>query len=93
MSILFLSREPPEFASPADYVLTWFSLPLSASTEFICKAIKTDKFDYVNLHHHFCGSYTASGDGTGGIGNLECLRLMKERDMGGAYRSVRILLS
>jgi hypothetical protein len=64
-----------------------------ASTEFICKAIKTNKFDYVNQHHHFCGSYTASGDGTGGIGNLECLRLMKERDMGGAYCFVRIILS
>jgi predicted aldo/keto reductase-like oxidoreductase len=51
--------------------------------ELISRAIETDKFDYVNLHHHFCGSYTASGDGPNGTGNLKCLRLMKERDMGG----------
>ena len=54
------------------------------SPTLIAKLIKTNKFDYVNLHYHFCGSYTAScvgEDGTGN-GNLECLKLMKERDMG-----------
>jgi hypothetical protein len=54
-----------------------------APTDFIYKAIETEKFDYVNLHHHFCGSYTASGTGPNGIGNLKCLRLMKKLDMGG----------
>ena len=57
-------------------------------TELISRAIETDKFDYLNLHHHFCGSYTASGDGPNGIGNLHCLRLMKERDMGGRFWKV-----
>ena len=65
------------------------------SPEFIAQLIKTDKFDYVNLHYHFCGSYTAScmtnhgndngNSSTSGVGNLECLRLMKERDMGGTF--------
>lgn len=55
--------------------------------ELICKAINTGKFDYVNLHHHFCGSYTASGDGVNGTGNISCLRLMKKLDMGGTSLS------
>lgn len=52
-------------------------------TDLITKYIETDKFDYVNLHHHFVGSYTASGDGPEHMGNITCLRKMKERDMGG----------
>jgi predicted aldo/keto reductase-like oxidoreductase len=53
-------------------------------TDLIHRLIETDKFDYANVHHHFCGSYTASGDGPGHEGNISCLRKMKERDMGGA---------
>jgi hypothetical protein len=53
------------------------------STELIRKYIETDKFEYVNLHYHFCGSYTASCMGVKGTGNLDSLRMMKERDMGG----------
>ena len=52
------------------------------SPTLISKLIKTNKFDYVNLHYHFCGSYTASCAGENGTGNLQCLKLMKERDMG-----------
>ena len=52
-------------------------------TDLIYRAIATEKFDYVNIHHHFCGSYTASGDGDNGAGNIKCLRLMKKLDMGG----------
>mmetsp|Transcript_35452 Transcript_35452/g.85786 ORF Transcript_35452/g.85786 Transcript_35452/m.85786 type:complete len:605 (-) Transcript_35452:81-1895(-) len=51
-------------------------------TDLINRFIETDKFDYSNVHHHFCGSYTASGDGPGHIGNISCLRKMKERNMG-----------
>ncbi len=47
----------------------------------IRKLIETDQFDYVNLHYHYFGSYTASGSGKFG-GNLENVRLMKEKDMG-----------
>jgi Aldo/keto reductase family len=55
-------------------------------TDLINKLIETDKFDYANVHHHFCGSYTASGDGPDHMGNISCLRKMKERDMGGRSR-------
>lgn len=57
--------------------------------ELIRRIIETDEFEYVNLHHHFCGSYTASGDAIVGSdgstnveGNLENIRLCKEKDMG-----------
>jgi len=45
------------------------------------KMISEGDFDYLNLHHHFCGDYTASGDGEFG-GNLENVRLANEKDMG-----------
>ena len=63
-----------------------------AWTDCIAEAIQTDKFDYVNIHHHFCGSYTASGDGPDGTGNLKCLRLMKERDMGGTRHALQCFM-
>ena len=50
--------------------------------ELITRLIDTDQFDYVNLHYHAFESYTASGDGTFG-GNLQNIRLMKQKDMGG----------
>jgi predicted aldo/keto reductase-like oxidoreductase len=48
-------------------------------TDLINRLIETDKFDYANVHYHFCGSYTASGDGPDHTGNISCLRKMKER--------------
>lgn len=63
-----------------------------APTDFICRAIATEKFEYVNLHHQFCGSYTASGDGDNGTGNIKCLRLMKKLDMGGKVLFQRIVI-
>mmetsp|Transcript_695 Transcript_695/g.1015 ORF Transcript_695/g.1015 Transcript_695/m.1015 type:complete len:628 (-) Transcript_695:413-2296(-) len=45
------------------------------------KLIETEKFDYVNLHYHWCGSYTCSGEGECG-GNLENIKLCAEKDMG-----------
>lgn len=47
----------------------------------IKKFIETDEFEYVNLHYHAFGSYTATGEGENG-GNLDCVRLLKEKDMG-----------
>ena len=52
------------------------------STDLICSLIKKDVFDYVNLHYHYFGSYTASGGGHDGKGNLEAVKLCQERDMG-----------
>ena len=52
-----------------------------AQTDVILKAINTGKFDYVNLHFHFVGSYTASG-GTGSEGNAACLDAAAAHDMG-----------
>mmetsp|Transcript_9178 Transcript_9178/g.13074 ORF Transcript_9178/g.13074 Transcript_9178/m.13074 type:complete len:621 (-) Transcript_9178:4115-5977(-) len=49
--------------------------------DMIQRAIETDEFDYVNLHYHFCGSYTASGD-LEFAGNLSNVRLAKQKDMG-----------
>jgi uncharacterized protein len=46
-------------------------------TDFICKCIDTDVFDYVNLHYHYFGSYTASG-----CGNLAAVQLLEQKDMG-----------
>lgn len=49
--------------------------------EIIKRLIETDQFEYANIHYHWCGSYTASGGGECG-GNLDNVRLMKEKDMG-----------
>jgi predicted aldo/keto reductase-like oxidoreductase len=55
-----------------------------APAHIIKKAIETDVFDYLNLHYHFVGSYTASGDGTAAQmeGNEENIRLAQKHDMG-----------
>lgn len=52
------------------------------STDFILKCINTDVFEYVNLHYHYFGSYTASGGGRDGNGNLDCIKLLAEKDIG-----------
>merc|ERR1712157_4207 len=56
-----------------------FSTHGSAST--IRKLIETDLFEYINLHYHWCGSYTASGTGPYG-GNFDNVELAKQKDMG-----------
>ena len=57
-----------------------------APAHVIKKAIESDAFDYLNLHYHFMGSYTASGDSgsTNAMdeGNLENIRLAHKHDMG-----------
>jgi len=54
------------------------------STEVIMEMIESNKFEYVNLHYHFFGSYHAEGtvDGNGGHGNLACVKRALELDMG-----------
>lgn len=61
-----------------------------ARPTLIRKLIDTDEFDYVNLHYHYFGSYTASGDGLDGEGggNRDIIRLLKEKDMGAFIISV-----
>ena len=51
-------------------------------TSCIVKAIESNAFDYVNLHHHFIGSYTASGTGMVHEGNMDAIVAAKQRDMG-----------
>jgi len=54
------------------------------SSEVIMRLIDSNKFDYVNLHYHFFGSYHAEGtpDTKGGHGNLACVKKALELDMG-----------
>ena len=53
-----------------------------AMTNVITRAIKTNQFDYVNLHYHFVGSYTASGCGEDTGGNLDAIAAAAAQDMG-----------
>jgi predicted aldo/keto reductase-like oxidoreductase len=41
------------------------------STDLILECINKDCFDYVNLHYHYFGSYTATGGGHDGGGTLD----------------------
>lgn len=52
------------------------------STDLILECIKKDVFDYVNLHYHYFGSYTASGGGHDGNGNMDCVKLLQDKGMG-----------
>ncbi|GKY91371.1 hypothetical protein MPSEU_000109300 [Mayamaea pseudoterrestris] len=52
------------------------------STDLILECINKDCFDYVNLHYHYFGSYTASGGGHDGQGNLDCIKLAENKGMG-----------
>jgi len=46
------------------------------------KCINKDVFEYVNLHYHYFGSYTASGGGHDGNGNLDAVKLLEKKDIG-----------
>jgi len=50
-------------------------------SDLIYKFIETDKFEYVNLHYHFFGSYTASGQ-LDGEANGRCVEKARELGMG-----------
>lgn len=63
--------------------IRWIGFSTHAPAHVIQKAIESDAFDYLNLHYHFEGSYTASGDGDENAeGNLGNIRLAHEHDMG-----------
>eukprot|EP01052_Picozoa_sp_SAG31_P001273 SAG31_NODE_42_length_31262_cov_46.416231_32_plen_82_part_00 len=51
-------------------------------TPAIVATINTGKFDYVNLHYHYIGSYTASGSGPERNANLAAVQAAKRHDMG-----------
>ena len=51
-------------------------------TPAIVAAIDTGKFDYVNLHYHYIGSYTASGSGPEKNANWAAVQAAKRHDMG-----------
>lgn len=55
-----------------------------AVTSQIMDLINTEKFEYINLHYHYFGSYHGSGtsDSQGGEGNLACVKRALELDMG-----------
>jgi predicted aldo/keto reductase-like oxidoreductase len=50
----------------------------------IMQLINSNRFEYVNIHYHFFGSYHAEGtpDSVGGHGNLACVKRALELDMG-----------
>ncbi|KAL7531680.1 hypothetical protein ACHAXR_004172, partial [Thalassiosira sp. AJA248-18] len=64
--------------------IRWIGFSTHAPAHVTKRAIESDAFDYLNLHHHFMGSYTASGDGDDETfqGNLGNIRLAHEHDMG-----------
>lgn len=65
----------------AEGKIRFFGFSTHAPAEVTRKLILEGDFDYLNLHHHFCGDYTASGDGVT-AGNLENVRLANEKDLG-----------
>lgn len=54
------------------------------SAENIMRMINSNKFSYINIHHHFFGDYHAAGtpDTLGGQGNAACVKRALELDMG-----------
>ena len=54
------------------------------TAENIIKLVASNKFDYVNIHYHYFGSYHGEGteDTMGGHGNLAALKKALELDMG-----------
>ena len=66
----------------AEGKIRWIGFSTHAPSHAIKSAIETDAFDYLNLHYHFMGSYTASGDGDEVDAQLENIRLAQKHDMG-----------
>ncbi|KAG5188103.1 aldo/keto reductase [Tribonema minus] len=74
--------------------IRWVGFSTHAHTDLIVKCCETGRFDYVNLHYHFVGSYTASGTWQGPLaeprggsmmapsGNHAALLAAAKQDMG-----------
>jgi len=64
--------------------IKWIGFSTHGTPKPIKRMIKTEKFDYVNLHYHYFGSYHASyyEDGEGGFGNKANVDLANSLDMG-----------
>ena len=64
--------------------IKWIGFSTHGTPKSIRRMIATEKFDYVNLHYHYFGSYHAScyEDGEGGCGNKSNVDLANSLDMG-----------
>ncbi|GMH54296.1 hypothetical protein TL16_g01644, partial [Triparma laevis f. inornata] len=64
--------------------IKWIGFSTHGTPKSIKRMIATEKFDYVNLHYNYFGSYHASyyEDGDGGFGNKANVDLANKLDMG-----------
>eukprot|EP00904_Undaria_pinnatifida_P010039 jgi/Undpi1/6165/HiC_scaffold_20.g08649.m1 len=65
--------------------IRWIGFSTHAHAPVIKATISSNKFDSMNIHYHFCGSYTASGTNQelGGCdGNMDNVKLAHSLDMG-----------
>lgn len=61
--------------------IKWVGFSTHGMEPLITKACATGQFDYVNLHHQFIGSFTASGTGATG-GTYPSIEAARAQDMG-----------
>ena len=62
-------------------LIKWVGFSTHGMEPLITKACATGQFDYVNLHHQFIGSFTASGTGSTG-GTYPSIEAARAQDMG-----------
>jgi len=69
-------------------LIKWVGFSSHGVTPLILESIETGVFDYVNLHYHMLGSYTASGtnktyeEKSNESGNHPCIVAATKKDMG-----------
>jgi predicted aldo/keto reductase-like oxidoreductase len=68
-------------ALQAEGKIKWIGFSTHGMEPLITKACATGQFDYINLHHHFIGSFTASGTGNTG-GTFPSVVEARKQDMG-----------
>jgi predicted aldo/keto reductase-like oxidoreductase len=61
--------------------IRWIGFSTHGMEPLITKACATGEFDYINLHHQFIGSFTASGSGATG-GTRPSVEAARAQDMG-----------